>query len=73
MSSVGPAFPGICCGWQRRLVAVSLSDETLAIAICDLCRQRQWLRDGVPISSREALRRAVKSDRRAPQIADSSR
>jgi hypothetical protein len=72
MSSPELGFPGICCGWQRRLVAVSLYDETLAIVICDICRQRQWLRDGVPISNREALRRAVKSDRRAPQIADSS-
>jgi hypothetical protein len=49
------------------MLSVALADDTLAIAICDVCRKRQWFRNGVPISSGEALGRALSSDRRASE------
>jgi hypothetical protein len=62
MSRPEEAPAGICCGWPRRIVAVALTDNALAIATCDLCGRRQWFRDGEPISSREAIGRDSKAD-----------
>jgi hypothetical protein len=60
-------MPGMCCGWERRILSVALADDTLAIAICDVCRKRQWFRNGAPISSGEALGRALSADRLASE------
>lgn len=53
---------GTCCGWPRRIVAVTMTDDTLAIATCDVCGRRQWLRNGQPVSSEEVIGRKAKED-----------
>jgi hypothetical protein len=38
----------------------------LLLYLCDLCRQQKWLRDGHPVSAREALETARSMDAGEP-------
>jgi hypothetical protein len=39
-----------CCGQRPRDITIGMSSTSLAFVYCERCEQRQWFRDGQPIS-----------------------
>jgi hypothetical protein len=66
---LSPDAVGICCGWRRRTVSVAIDRQfMLTMAICDVCQQRQWHCNEVPISHQQAIDLAISADAGGAQL-----